>query len=413
LQRTDPLPPASEEAVRSALRGLRRWIESQSFKGYDPYDGLNAAVPFGTFGKWPAILAMQFLKRFPLNLRPLLGIRKEYNPKAMGLLLHAYSLLYSADQSPATMATMDFLFNWLRANRSKGFSGYAWGYNFDWAGKAKTVKAFVPTAVVTGFVARGLRAYRQATGNRAADELLAGAAEFVLRDLHHRPIEGGRCISYTPLAMDYCYNASLLGAEVLASAWPVTGDAACAAAAREAVDFVCGRQKPSGRWNYSWDETTGRERGQVDFHQGYIIESIHEIGRLLQWPEPAHAEALKRGLHYYYTEQFFRDGRSKWRLPVEWPVEIHNQAQGIITFSRLASFDAAYRPFAGVIAGWTIRNMQSAGGYFYYRKYRAFTNRIPYMRWSQAWMLLALAHWLEANRAVETGRTPEPAARPG
>ena len=34
-------------------------------------------------------------------------------------------------------------------------------------------------------------------------------------------------------------------------------------------------------------------------------------------------------------------------------------------------------------------------------------------RWSQAWMLLALAHWLEANRAVETGRTPEPAARPG
>ncbi len=29
-------------------------------------------------------------------------------------------------------------------------------------------------------------------------------------------------------------------------------------------------------------------------------------------------------------------------------------------------------------------------GYFYYRKYRLFINKIPYMRWGQSTMLLAL-----------------------
>jgi len=35
--------------------------------------------------------------------------------------------------------------------------------------------------------------------------------------------------------------------------------------------------------------------------------------------------------------------------------------------------------------------MRSSEGYFYYQRHRFHTNRIPYMRWSQAWMMYALA----------------------
>jgi hypothetical protein len=35
--------------------------------------------------------------------------------------------------------------------------------------------------------------------------------------------------------------------------------------------------------------------------------------------------------------------------------------------------------------------MQDSRGHFYFQKRRLFTNRIAYMRWSQAWMLKALA----------------------
>jgi len=43
------------------------------------------------------------------------------------------------------------------------------------------------------------------------------------------------------------------------------------------------------------------------------------------------------------------------------------------------------------IAKWTIENMQDEIGYFYYQKWPFLTNKIPYMRWGQAWMMYALA----------------------
>ncbi|MFK7779187.1 MAG: hypothetical protein QM501_13860 [Gimesia sp.] len=49
-------------------------------------------------------------------------------------------------------------------------------------------------------------------------------------------------------------------------------------------------------------------------------------------------------------------------------------------------------PLAEKIAQWAIDNMQDKKrGYFYYQKTRFYTNKIPYIRWSQAWMFYALA----------------------
>jgi hypothetical protein len=43
------------------------------------------------------------------------------------------------------------------------------------------------------------------------------------------------------------------------------------------------------------------------------------------------------------------------------------------------------------IVAWSLKEMQSPSGFYFYQKKRFFKNRIPYMRWSQAWMLLALS----------------------
>jgi hypothetical protein len=41
--------------------------------------------------------------------------------------------------------------------------------------------------------------------------------------------------------------------------------------------------------------------------------------------------------------------------------------------------------------------MQDARGFFYYQQHRRYTNRIPYMRWSQSWMLYGMEKMLEAR----------------
>ncbi len=52
------------------------------------------------------------------------------------------------------------------------------------------------------------------------------------------------------------------------------------------------------------------------------------------------------------------------------------------------------QPLADKVLNWTIANMQDKKGYFYYQKYRFYKIKIPYIRWSQAWMFYALTTYL-------------------
>ena len=159
------------------------------------------------------------------------------------------------------------------------------------------------------------------------------------------------------------------------------------------MDYVVHKQHPDGHWNYSINEA-GVERQQIDFHQGYILDCMKEVLALLDAKNDDYTLAIHRGMEFYHTAQFFKNGQAKWRLPKVYPVEIHNQSQGIISFSK----EQKYEPFARTIALWTIKHMQHKKGFFYYRKYRMHTHKISYMRWSQAWMFVALTELVISNK---------------
>jgi hypothetical protein len=382
------------------LDRLITYVESQDFTGYDPYDTLLSWIPFHWLGKYGPVLAIQFQKRNPFNIRPLLGIKKDYNPKAMGLFLHAYSMLWSKTKKAEYKQKADFCFQWLENNYTAGYSGMGWGYNFPWASTLKYLKPYTPSAVVTGFVCRGIMEYYNCNPDPGIKKIISGAASFTRHDLEQTKDETGICISYTPVKKDICFNASLLGAEVLALNYQLNNADEDGQTAIQAVNYVISRQKQSGLWAYSIDEK-GKERIQTDFHQGYVVESIFRIMKIFDQQPPGEywhverskwVEAIKLGAKYYFDAQFHASGRSYWRLPKKWPVDIHNQAQGIITFQILKELCPEYRDFPETITKWTIENMQHPiRGYFYYQKFKTHTHKIPYIRWSQAWMMLALA----------------------
>lgn len=384
------------EAVRESLQKVRWHIEAEGFRGYDPYDVLTARRRFlfpGTL--WPFI-ATQIHKRNPVNIRRLLGIGKDFNPKALGLLLEAYSLLRTMQHDDDAEKHLDFLFSWLSSHSSPGYHGHCWGYNFDWASPGKYLKAYTPSVVVTSFVAKGIIRYYLLTKNEAALDILRSVCDFILKDLPVTESADGICFSYTPLRKDCCYNANMLGAEILTKVYSLSKEERLRECAQRAVDFTIAHQHDDGHWNYSIDLETGRERKQIDFHQGYILDSLYDFIKLTNTKDDKYHKTLERGAHYYLKEQFLEDGRAKWRVPRVWPVDIHNQAQGIITFAKLRDLDTSYLDFAEKIAAWTIENMQDENGYFYYQKHSSYMNKIPYMRWAQAWMFLALTIFLHA-----------------
>ena len=378
------------EDLYDAMTGLRAYVEAERYQGYDPYDALNASFDFSRFGHWGPVLAIQIQKRNPINIRKQLGVKKGINPKALGLFLYAYSQLYELEKNEYYLEKARYLVRLIRENMSFGYSGACWGYNFDWASPGKYLPAYTPSVVVTAFVTRGLFKYYLVTQDEYAFSMLNSACDFILKDLPQTETEDGLCISYTPIKRDCCYNASLLGAELLARVYALTNDNQLRTTALKAVDFVLAHQYDDGHWKYSIDIKTGKERNQVDFHQGFVLDCIKDTIRYTRENNDMYKNAILKGAFFYKNKQFRSNGRSMWRLPGAWPVDIHHQAQGIITFSKLASMDESFGHFAEQIARWTIKHMQDEKGYFYYRKHRLWTNKIDYMRWSQAWMFNAL-----------------------
>lgn len=381
--------------LENSLNKLISFVEKEKFIGYDPYDVLNSFIPFNKLGDYISAFAIQIQKRNPVNIRPLLGVRKGINPKGMGLFLKGYCLLFMKTGDEKYLKKAEEIFQWLVNNYSKGFSGMCWGYNFDWASPGSYLKAYTPSVVVTSFVIDGIYEYYKITKSDEASNAILSAAKYIEKDIPVTQLEHGKCFAYTHLSKGCCYNATLLAAEVLAKANDIAKNELYEMLIKDVVTLVLSRQKHNGSWFYSLNTQTNTERNQIDFHQGFILVSLYNILNISQVLKSEIEEAIRGGMEFYRKEQFFENGRSMWRLPKKWPVDIHNQSQGIITFSLLQNYGADYKDFSLKIAEWTINNLYSGKGYFYYRMTPIFTNKISYIRWSQAWMFLALAQILK------------------
>lgn len=390
--------------IKRAFHELEAYVRRRQYKGYDPYDVLLSPFPFRKLGKWPPIFAIQLFKRNPFNLRKVFGVPKQWNPKGLGLFLRAYSLLPPDEEN---RKKCEWLFEKIMELRTPGYRGVCWGYPFPWASPEKYLPTWSPTSVVSGFVSQGLDTYYRQYGDKRALEALDQVCLFFTEALHHTVEDDDfYAISYSTVKPDFCYNASLLAAQTYALSYAHNRQSSYADIAKKALNTVLKRQKSDGSWNYSERLDTGKQRVQIDFHQGFILDSILSIAASLDYFTPEVEKALQEGFEFYRDNQFTSEGRALWRLPGDYPADIHHQAQGIITASKYYEYSGSRRAedLAKSVLFYTLNNFRDKKGYFYYRKHRRVVDRTSYMRWGNAWMLLAMA---EALCAKDPAQKPE------
>lgn len=404
------------EAVSTALKRLDAWIEAEAFKGWGVYDALNSPLlETLTFkSRLLGILWVQLLKRSPVNPRPLLGIPKGYNPKGMGLFLASYVRKYQMTGDDKDLHKVRFFSRWLRENVSAGYSGACWGYNFDWPNRGFFAPAGTPTIVNTAFIGLAfLEAHRSLSANANSSDRAASirtardtsylptsrsACDFILSDLNRKgPTPDELCFSYTPLDQRYIHNANLVGAWLLAEVYgekpePRLKDHAVAAARYTAV-----RQREDGSWPYG---DAARDQWIDNFHTGFVLVALKRVAESTSTTE--FDDAIAAGYHFWKERMFLDEGTPKYYPDTAYPIDAHSLAQAILTFLAFADRDPAARECARRVALWGIEHMQDATGYFHYQIRRWYRIRIPYMRWSQAWMQRALTEllWSDHRREV-------------
>lgn len=381
-----------------SLGQVAAYAIERGFSGYDPYDAMNSGFLKDLDNSLIRAGFTQLFVHSPINLRSLFAVMQGRNPKGVGLVIAALCKMRSIGLEFDDRILIG-LADWLDRTVSPGYSGRCWGYNFGWQSGKLFLPRGTPTIVSTSYIANSLLDLSEVTGDGSHADVARSCCDFIVNDLNITEREEGICFSYTPLDSYIVHNANVLGAAVLARVGSRIGNSEFLDLAKRAFDFTLHHQEENGLWYYSIDATTGLVRSQIDWHQGFILDALHDYIIHTRPSDSRYERSLLRGAAFYRDHQFLEDGRGKWRYPRVWPIDIHNQAQGIITFSRLSGYDHSLLEFAKTIADWTIEQMQDKKGCFYYQQWPRFTNRIPYMRWGQAWMMLALSTLIKRMRA--------------
>lgn len=376
---------------------LLAWCRAHDFAGHDPFDALNSrlfqATPFAN-SRNARLLWTQLLKRSPADLRAIALVPRERNAKGIALFALAQLAIYRRLKTDDAAQQAKNLLSMLLSMKLEGFSGAAWGYNFDWQSRNFFAPRGTPTVVPTAFAARALLEASREFANEEYLDAARSVCDFLLHDLPRTvETETELCFSYAPNTNTRIFNASLLAAEVLAGAGKTTNDASLCATAERAARYVVNQQQPDGSWTYG----TEPAQSWIDnFHTAYILFSLKRIIAACSLGAEFQ-ESLQRGYRYWTETFFLADGWPKYYHDALYPVDTHAAASAIVTLLECHDLDDRSTELARQVAAWTIQNLRDQRGFFYYQRRRFYTVRKPYIRWTQAWMLYALARLLEGH----------------
>jgi hypothetical protein len=411
--------------LQTAHRDLWKWCRAQGFAGYDPYDGLNSrlfqATPLKN-SRGARLAWTQLHKRSPVNFRSLVRIPRERNAKAIALFALAALADFRRDPTKENEIEARELLDDLIWMSLKGFRGACWGYNFDWQSRSFFAPRGTPTVVPTAFAVRSLCEAAEVISRDEYLPFARTACDFVLNDLNRSEEKNDEvCFSYSPLDRTRVFNASLLAGEILASVGKPLAETSLIDWATRAAVYVVRRQQQDGSWAYGADSHQG---WSDNFHTAYILTSLSRIMNSSQVEKaglppqlspndskdeqaalpdlrvretfPDFQSAIRRGYDFWSERFFLTNGWPKYFPDRLYPADVHSAASAIMALVELRGRVPGSLIFAEQIANWAIENLRDTNGFFYYQKRRFYRIGIPYMRWSEAWMMYALARLREA-----------------
>jgi hypothetical protein len=384
---------------------LRRWLEASGYVSWDPYDGLACAAPWSLVrrNRLTARMWTQLVKRSPVNLRPLFGIRPRLQSRSLSDLASAALLRHRAGIDPGALAAAHDLLGRLRAAALPGWSGACWGLATPYVTRYIDSRAGDPNLFWTlGAAATFMEAWE--LERRAEDLALArSAVDFISKDLGWVDEgEVGVWFKYFVGHDATVYNVAALAGALLQRVARNTGEADLGELGGRALRFVARHQNDDGSWFYARGP---RGRWVDGFHTGYILEALLEA--VHRDGDAALEAALRRGADFYTRALFTSDDVPRYATDHLYPLDVQNCAQAIQTLTKLSNLDAAHLERAERVARAVVarlyrrtRNGPEAMGYFIASRGRWTSNRLPYVRWGEAPMLRAITTLLAARRGL-------------
>lgn len=376
--------------LSESIELLEKWVETNSYRGYEPFDGLSSPLRKLTFGNlFGDRILMQIVRQSPINLRPLLGITKKESTKGRGYMAWGYLIMHQATgRAEYEKKAIDCL-EWLDRNKAPKYPHHSWSNHFDFSSRGGSYTKDDPIIVWTSLIGQTyLKAYETLGDKRYLD-----IAESVCRWIIELPREKtprGNCLSYLAHVQSSIHNSNMLGAAMLAGTYKYTQKKEYLEVATSAMEYSCSRQMDDGSW---WYAEEPKYHWIDNFHTGYNLDSLKAFCDSAGYD--SFKDNLRRGFDFYKRKFIEDSGRPKYYHNRAYPIDSQCAAQTIDTLSTFSNYDEEALDLAVGVANWSIDNMQDPDGHFYYRIYPGMVKaKTPMLHWAQATMYKALANLL-------------------
>lgn len=417
--------------LNNSFNKLFDYVTKNNYEGHDLFDGLNSRLFKNSFfykSSFFRLALIQFCKLSPINFRPLLFVPKDFNPKGGALFLLGNLNKFKSTGEEKYKIEAQKLYGNLKSlaiRREIGQTGgIGWGYNFDWQARAFYVPIGVPNVVTSVYVGFALIEYYKIFEDNEALEMAKQVSEFILNEMVLFEDENNLCFRYIPEKDAEVHNANLLAASFLSSMCNLIDALAPSPLAgegdfqneqnpassrksgegymsneiknkiRKSVNFSISDIDENGTWAYG---TKPFHRWVDNFHTAFNIESLINIRNNLDWPELN--ETIEKVTDYYFENLFTKEGLPKYYNNKLYPIDIHVIAETMVVLNKIKTAQIKYdqNKFNCIETSLTklVEEFQDKKGYFYFQENKCFGkyywNKIPYIRWAQAWMFYALS----------------------
>jgi hypothetical protein len=308
------------------------------------------------------------------------------NPKGLALFISGYCDL--ARSGHDTHDRAQHLRTELDRLRSPNEEHHCWGYDWPYTSLRGTeMPAFTPNAVATAACGEALLDMWEVFRDTQALTMAQSVGRFIATRLNRSvDLSDQLCFSYTPSSLTRILNSSALCCAYLARLGAVVQADEYFSLSRRGMNYLAVKQRKDGSWPYG----EGRLLRWVDsFHTGFNLSALRAYESATS--DHSFSVVWEGGLNFYLKSFLRADGAAKYYPSSAYPIDIHACSQALLVLADLAGRDRETWDLALKVLLWTEANMQGAEGFFFYQRHRWWVNRIPYMRWGQAWMFRALA----------------------
>jgi len=307
-----------------------------------------------------------------------------------------YAALYEATGRDEHYDRSRHFLEVLLATRCPGYAHYAWGYPFDWITNGGTVKAGTPLITTVPYAYEAFLTVHEIDGNPRWLDVARSAAGHAAEDYRDLVLRPGVAVSsyvpadrQSPAGHRHVVNASAYRAFLLTDAARRFGEPAWGEIARANLNFVLEAQAPDGSWLYATD---GSDPFIDHFHTCFVLKNLAKIERLTG--SSACRSALERGIGFYRTDLFDRDGRPKpfarEQRPTLYRRVLYDYAEAINLCLLLRDRFPELEPIRVAVLSDLFTRWQRPQGGFRTHELVLGWNEMPYHRWGQSQLFRSL-----------------------